>query len=167
LLYLLDANVMITASNSYYALERVPEFWEWLLYMGETGRLKMPVENLEEITNGNDDLASWLSNADHKSAVCLKESVDIDLLQHCTMVGYAPDLTDAEVLTLGNDPFLIAYAMANPAARVVVTTEVSKPSRQRANRHIPDVCNSLGVKWIDSFALLRALNFSTGWKANR
>lgn len=30
MLYLLDANVLIAAKNSYYAFDRVPEFWEWL-----------------------------------------------------------------------------------------------------------------------------------------
>ncbi|ALA19599.1 DNA-binding protein [Chelatococcus sp. CO-6] len=155
---------MITANNSYYPLDRVPEFWEWLVHMGNAGHLKMPIENLEEITNGTDDLADWLKAPEHKEAICLDESVDITLLQQCTAHGYAPDLNDTEVVKLGKDPFLIAYAMAAPQARCVVTTEVSKPSLMRANRHVPDVCNTLGIQWINSFGLLRALDFSTGWK---
>lgn len=50
---------------------------------------------------------------------------------------------------IGRDPFLIAYASVS-ADRVVVTKEVSKPSKQGANRKIPDVCNDLGVKCISS-----------------
>ena len=30
LLYLLDANVLITANRDYYSVKRVPEFWAWL-----------------------------------------------------------------------------------------------------------------------------------------
>ena len=34
MLYLLDASVLITAYNSYYPIDRVPEYWEWLVHMG-------------------------------------------------------------------------------------------------------------------------------------
>ena len=30
MLYLLDANVLITANNLYYPIDSVPEYWEWL-----------------------------------------------------------------------------------------------------------------------------------------
>ncbi|MFQ5673075.1 MAG: DUF4411 family protein, partial [Nitrospinales bacterium] len=66
----------------------------------------------------------------------------------------------------GCDSFLIAYALASKKGRCVVTTEVSKPNRQRANRHVPDVCDELGVAWCDTFEFLRALNFSTNWEAD-
>ena len=32
MLFLLDASVLITANNTYYPIERVPEFWEWLAH---------------------------------------------------------------------------------------------------------------------------------------
>lgn len=142
------------------------QFWEWLLHMGNEGNLKMPLENLEEITNGTDDLAVWLRNSERTASLCLDEPTDLGRVQHCLNVGYAPDLDDAEIEKVARDPFLIAAALAAPHDRTVVTTEVSKPTRTRANRHLPDVCNSLGVLCCDSFAMLRALNFSTGWKAN-
>jgi len=37
MLYLLDANVRITASNLYYPLEAVPEFWDRLAHQGAEG----------------------------------------------------------------------------------------------------------------------------------
>jgi hypothetical protein len=78
--------------------------------------------------------------------------------------GYAPDLTDDEVEKIGRDPFLISYALAFLDQRCIVTTEVSKPKRVRGNRHIPDVCATMGVQCIDSFQLLRALDFRTSWQ---
>lgn len=33
-LYLLDANILITAANTYYGITRVPEFWSWLEHQG-------------------------------------------------------------------------------------------------------------------------------------
>lgn len=32
MLYLLDANELITAHNLYYPIDVVPEFWEWLKF---------------------------------------------------------------------------------------------------------------------------------------
>ena len=57
------------------------------------------------------------------------------------------------------DPFLVAAAMATPD-RIIVTREVSKPKRQRANRKVPDICNVFGVPVITDFQLYRVLNFS-------
>ena len=50
-LYLLDANVLIDANRDYYPIERVPEFWDWLVEMGELGRVKIPLEIYEEIVS--------------------------------------------------------------------------------------------------------------------
>jgi hypothetical protein len=167
LLYLLDANVLITANRQYYPLLRVPEFWDWLVYNGAAGQLKIPQEIVEEVTGGSDDLAEWLVDGDVRAALQLDEEVDVDLLQSVIARGYAPDLTDDELEMVGRDPFLVAYALLDCGGRRVVTTEVSKPSRQRANRHIPDVCRSLGVASINSFDLLAELDFSTSWRARQ
>ncbi len=48
-LYLLDACVLIDANRDYYPIERVPEFWEWLLEMGKLDRIKIPQEFYEEV----------------------------------------------------------------------------------------------------------------------
>lgn len=165
MLHLIDANVLITADSKYYPLERVPEFWEWLLHTASQGSVKMPTEMVEEIKAGDDALAEWLSDREHLETLRLEEDVDVGLLQRVIAEGYAPDLDDTELVRVGQDPFLISYALKDVTARCVVTTEVSKPSRQRANRHVPDVCNRFGVRWMDSFELVRTMNFSTNWRA--
>jgi len=60
--YLLDANVLIDANRDYYLINRVPEFWEWLIHMGGLGRVKIPIEVYKEITNGKDELSQWAKN---------------------------------------------------------------------------------------------------------
>lgn len=52
-LYLFDANVLITASNMYYPLDGVPEFWDWIDHEASSGRIKLPVEVLEEVLAGS------------------------------------------------------------------------------------------------------------------
>lgn len=164
LLHLLDANVLITAHRNYYPIDRVPEFWEWLLHHGTEGNLKMPLEIVDEICSGTDDLADWLSDRDHIHAIQLDEEVDAGFVQQVIAEGYASDLNDIEIETVGRDPFLIAYAIQDVARRCVVTTEVSATRRQRANRKIPDICHQFGIGCHDSFGLIRNLDFSTSWR---
>ena len=78
--------------------------------------------------------------------------------------GYAPDLNEAELEKLGRDPFLIAYALKDPTHRWIVTTEVSKPSKERANRKVPDVAKGFGITPLDPFQFTRELDFTTSWR---
>ena len=165
MLYLLDANVLIDANRDYYPLERVPEFWEWLENGGMNGQVKIPLEVYEEVSDGNDELAQWVKQESIKTALLLQEEVDVSLVSYATDQGYASDLTDDEIVKIGRDPFLIAYALKDYASRCIVTTEVSKPRRQRGNRHLPDVSAGLGVECCNTFEFVRALNFSTKWNS--
>jgi hypothetical protein len=166
-LFLLDANVLITANSTYYPLDQVPEFWGWVHHQAESNRLKIPREIMEEIKAGrkdDDPLLDWICIPEIESALLLDELVDVALVQHVVSTGYAADLSDDEVEKIGRAPFLIAYALADPAERTVVTTEVSRPSAQRVNRKVLDVCQNLGAINCGPFALNRALGFRTGWR---
>lgn len=164
MLYLLDANVLIDSNRDYYPIERVPEFWEWLAYVGEQGFVKIPIEVYEEIKVGHDSLATWVKEDSIENALLLKENADVSIVSNVIDNGYAPDLTDIEIEKIGRDPFLVAYGLVSKNDRCVVTTEVSKPSTQRANRRIPDVCTQLGIQSCNTFAFVRTLNFATNWK---
>ncbi|HTS25518.1 MAG TPA: DUF4411 family protein [Bryobacteraceae bacterium] len=165
MLHLFDANVLITASNTYYPIDQIPEFWDWIDHQAANDRIKLPVEILEEVLAGSkkeDPLLAWMT--DHKDVLRLKETVDPTLVNKVVTEGYAPDLTDDELEEIGRDPFLIAYALAQPNDRCVVTVEVSAPGKQRQNRRVPDVCNTFGVKCQNPFQVYRSLGFSTSWK---
>ncbi|KKB60964.1 DNA-binding protein [Robbsia andropogonis] len=165
-LYLLDANVLIDAHNLYYPLDMVPEFWEWLLHMASMKRVAMPLETYEEVRGGNnakkDLFNEWVSDEKVKNQLVLQEEFQ-SIALHKVMNAYAPDLTDSEVEQVGRDPFLIAYALTAPNYRVVVSNEVSKPSKTRANRKVPDVCRDVGVACCAAFSMLRTLEFRTDW----
>ena len=162
MLYLLDANVLITANHTYYPLDRVPEFWDWLVDCANQGYVKLPVEMYEEIDKGDDDLRRWVRG--NRAALLLDEEVDAGMVEEVTVSGYAPDLDDEEVERVGADPFLIAHAFRERQQRVVVTTEVSKARLRRANRRIPDVCRDLRVHCCTIFEFIKALDFTTGWR---
>lgn len=160
-LYLLDANVIIRAHEDYYPVDRIPQFWAWLLDMAAVNAIKMPRLIFNEITPSAGPLAEWIKQPRVKDAMILDEAVDAARVQHVLEHGYAPDLNDVEIEEIGKDPFLVAAALAAPD-RIVVTREVSKPSKIRANRHLPDVCAGFGVPVITDFALYRVLKFSIG-----
>ena len=167
MLYLLDANVLIDANRDYYPIRRIPEFWEWLMFQGEQDLVKIPIEVFEELSNGNDELTAWIKITAVKHSLLFTEQVDVPFVSKVVNEGYSMNLTDDEVMKLGRDPFLIAYALKSSIDRIVVTTEASKPGRIGANRHVSDVCKLLGVKWCHTFQFIRALNFSTDWKTSR
>ncbi len=168
-LYLLDACVLIDANRDYYPIERVPEFWDWMLEMGRLGRIKIPLEFYEEVIfprpqkDKEDPLVEWLKT--YNETLVLDEEASVELVARVTEQGYASDLTDEEVVKMGRDPFLVAYALVDIQERSVVTTENSRPSRRRANRKLPDVCNDFNVRCINTFTLIQELDFRTGWRA--
>ena len=99
-----------------------------------------------------------------REALLLDETVLPEAVQHVIDNGYAPDLNDVELERVGRDPFLVAYALTAPAERCVVSNETSAPGRQRANRKLPDVCRGLGGTCCNTFAFVRALDFTAGWR---
>jgi hypothetical protein len=160
LLYLLDANVLIRAHEDYYGIDQVPQFWDWLLEVAKADQVKMPFEIYQEIAISNGPLCSWITVAATKKALILDEEVDQDLVERVLNDGHGSNLNDSDLEKVGQDPFLVDYALA-VAGRVVVTKEVSRPSKQRANRKVPDVCSDLGVTWMKDFDFYKALNFRT------
>ncbi|WP_343638151.1 DUF4411 family protein [Roseateles sp.] len=168
MLYLLDASVLITAHHHYYPVDRVPEYWEWLTFMGQQGKVKLPFEIFDEIKEGPADaekdlLFAWLQLKATKDSLLLSDEVDPTLVQKVISEGYASDLTDDQVEYIGRDPFLIAHAMA-ANERCVVTVENSEPKKQRQNRKIPDVCKTFKQPCCGPFAFNKALGFRTSWK---
>ena len=156
-LYILDANVLIRAHEDYYPVDRIPQFWVWLLEMAASDTIKMPRVIFDEVGPSPGPLADWLKRQDVKDALVLNERPTG--VQQVIAKGYAPDLNDVEIEKLGKDPFLIAAALAGPD-RVVVSKEVSKPSATRANRKVPDVCKIFGVMSITDFRLYSILKFT-------
>ena len=170
MLYLLDANTLIDAKRDYYPITRIPEFWEWLIYQGNQGNIKIPIEVYEEFSdtkdeNGEkDELADWAYQKEVKEALRFNEEAEQDLVARITYGGYVANPTDDELQKIGRDPFLISYALKDIKNRCIVTTESSRPSRQGANRHIPDVCRFFNIRCINNFQMIREMDFSTNWK---
>jgi hypothetical protein len=159
MLYLLDANVMIRAHEDYYPIDRIPQFWVWLVAQATKGIVKTPYEIYHEIEVSKGQLRDWLTDSANSKVMILDQKIDPVILNKVLTGGYAPDLDDSEIEEIGQDPFLIGYAVMNAPEVAVVTKEVSAPSKQRANRRIPDVCRIFGIRCISDFEFYRELGF--------
>lgn len=169
MIYLLDANVLITAQNVRYPVDVFPVFWDWLEYQIAQGIVKTPAEIFDEIKDGGTDeeqdaLYAWIQRPHLKDALILDEAPNATLVQEVMGESYSP-LNDVQLIGVGKDPFLVAYGKAAPDERCVVTYEVSSPDAAPQNRKIPDACTIAGVQCCDPLKMLRELGFTSGWSA--
>jgi len=159
--FLLDANVFIQAYRRYYAFEICPGFWTALVEQHGRGRVFSLRRVRDELDRGTDDLAKWARS--ELPDICFSKTDDSD-----TMAAFAEAqrwvdrqpryLAEAktEFATVA-DGWLPAYARSR--SLVVVTHELPDAASKKTVM-IPDVCNALGVKWIDTFDMLRELGVS-------
>ena len=96
-LYLIDANVLITANNSYYPRDRIPQFWDWLSDKASQGLVKMSWEIYEEIEKGKGPVKNWLVQEHVREALILEEDVNADSFNKVLNKGYGENLTDVEL----------------------------------------------------------------------
>jgi hypothetical protein len=157
--FLLDANVLICCFHDYYPIDRIPEYWDWLAFQGEIGIVKIPPAIWDEAQEQENQLAQWLRDS-RDSLLLVGENLDLRLPE--VLAAYGGTLTEVELERLGADPFLIAAALQLGAT--VVTKEGSKPTAQRANRRIPDICNDLRITCITDHMMIRQLDFRTSWR---
>ena len=153
--YCLDANVLIQAWQKYYSPKFCPSYWDVLNGLGSQGRIFLAEEVFNEITRTEDDLSEWLKaskipvkNIDEKVTKCLQDIYAKDPT-HKTLV----DNTKARSLA---DPWVIAHAISDGAIVVTKEEKVTAPNSNRIK--IPNVCDNMGVTWINDFEFISALN---------
>jgi len=163
-LFLLDTDVLIAAKNLYYPIDRVPQFWVWILNNASHEHIKIPSRVIDEILRGNDELSQWVKT--NRVVLELDEEVDAQDWSETLTNGYGYRSIGAaqqDLVEQRADPFLIAHALFDTSVRRVVTLETvtTAPSNLPSpiNRKIPTVCDVLGVEHLDTFKLIRELDF--------
>ena len=155
--YVLDANVFIEAARRYYAFDLVPRFWTTLEQLAQDGRVRSVDHVSRELARGHDRLAEWASG-EFTDAFASTDGADV-LAEFRSIMGWVTaqgQFTDAakEQFARGADGWLVAYAKA--MGYVVVTQEqISADVRRRVP--IPNVCMAFGVRYVDTFEMLREL----------
>ena len=166
MLYLLDTSVLIEAKNFYYEIDRIPHFWFWILHHARQGAVKIPTAVLTEIRRGYDDdpLLEWVDS--HRDDLELSPGAIDAVLARTLTEGYgfaAQALANEALPGLGADPFLIASALEQEGDCSVVTLEKGSITPANlplpARRKIPLVCHRLRIRSLDTFDLIRELDF--------
>lgn len=172
MLYLLDANVLITAHDDYYPIDRIPQFWDWIIYHAARGLVQMPFEILAEVkagqpkrdaANQDDELFRWLRKNNHEKDLLLDATADLVAVNRVFREGYEllqPSLD--ELNKVRKDPLLISYALSRKSTTIVTLEakqENATDAMKRHKRKIPFVCRKLGIRCIDTFDLIRELDF--------
>lgn len=64
-MYLLDANVFITAKNLHYGFDFAPGFWDWLDQEHSNERVRSTEQVRHELLAGSDKLGDWAKHLLH------------------------------------------------------------------------------------------------------
>ena len=158
--FLIDANVLIAAHRSYYAFDICPGFWEAVKSGHAAGRIFSIQHIKAELEKGKDALTDWINKElpqeffinDSSAAIAkefgpMMEWVKAGNFHPSAMAKFA---TDA-------DGWLVAAA--KQTGHYLVTHETRKPEA-KASVPMPNLCDEFGVRYCNSFDMLRFLGRS-------
>ena len=155
LIYCLDANVLIQAWQKYYSPNFCPDYWKILNELGKQEKIFLPEEVKDEIVRTDDDLAKWLKSSSipvHKPdeivISCWQKILKADPM-HKLLVDNIKGRSLA-------DPWVISHAMKMNA--IVVTKENKETALNTKRIKIPNVCDNMGVRWINDFEFIQELD---------
>lgn len=153
--YCLDANVLIQAWQKYYNPKFCPDYWEILIQLGNQRRIFIPEMVFEEIVRTEDDLSKWLKQS--KIPITkISGPVTIYLQRIYSFNPIHKNLVDNTKARSLADPRVIAHALHEKA---IVVTKEEKVTAISSNRiKIPNVCDNMGIRWINDFQFIDELN---------
>lgn len=165
-LYLLDANVFIEAHRRYYTFDICPGFWEWLSHRSTRSDIVSIDRVKTELVEYGDALSDWAKSA---PAELFAQTGERNVVDSYTQVmewvkqnsQFQPQAK--RKFASGADGWLIAYARVHD--NVLVTHEAYEPDAKREVK-IPNVCKEFGVRYMDTFEMLRQLQVRFNWSAS-
>ena len=162
-LFVLDANVFITAYRSYYAFDLCPGFWDCLLHYFNEGRILSIDRVRDELVGNVDELSNWVKDLPEGLFVPSLQEPVTDAYREVISWVYANDQFSGQAkdeFSRGADGWLIAYGIAHDH-RLVTLEAYQQNVRRRVP--IPNVCERFGIEHVDTFGMLRELDARFGW----
>ena len=157
--YCLDANVLIQAWQKYYNPKFCPDYWNILIELGNQNIIFIPELVYEEIVRTDDDLSRWLKTSGIPIRK-ISEAVTISLQKIYSHNPIHVNLVDNTKARSLADPWVIAHAIDEKAT---VVTKEEKVTAFGSNRiKIPNVCDNMGIRWINDFDFIseQGISFS-------
>ena len=157
--YWLDSNVFIEGFKGPYAFDIAPRFWDLIDEMIDGGRLSCPVRVYDELQDVQDDLARWVQ--ERRQSGLFVEPGPVVQEEFRAIAAYVmqryPDNQARRRFLDRADPWVIAHARATGSSVVTLEPTVSRTSQQVK---IPNVCDRLNVRWVNTYNMLRELGVS-------
>lgn len=162
--YLLDANVFIQAKNQYYAFNICPGFWESLLGAFDNGDICTIVQVRPELEVGKDEIAAWIKGRVPERFFQETNAPEVvtrfrEVMQWVQNNDQFFESAKNDFAT-GADGWLIAYAAVHNM--LLVTQEQLRPE-QRSRVPLPNVARHFGVRFVNTFEMLKAVNIQFVW----
>ncbi len=159
--YVLDSNFFIEAHRNHYPLDVAIGFWNKVRQLAKEGRIISIDKVKKELYDKNDALEDWCRHNLPKDFF-KDTSVVMDAYAQVTAwavskSGHYLQQALNEFLNADEaDAFLVAYCLADPLNRFVVTQEISEPNRKNKVK-IPDACLALNVPFVNMIGMFRQL----------
>jgi len=139
--YVLDTSFFITAWRIWYRPAVFPSLWTRLDELIEDGTVCSSEEVRRELEAKDDELHAW---AKSRPALFLPTNGTCWDASRAIVKEY-PELLKNKPTRNGADPFVIATARLH-SLKVVTNENLSSSAK---NPHIPDICEGLGIGWLD------------------
>jgi hypothetical protein len=159
--YLVDSNFFIQAHRATYPIDVVPGFWTAVKRLADSGEIISIDKVKKEIYSQNDALTNWckanLSDTFyHDTTTVMGEYGIVSKWANSKSSHYLPNAINEFLSADEADAYLVAYALADAANRIIITHERSEPNGKKKIK-IPEPCDKLGVIYLNTIDMFRRL----------
>lgn len=159
--YVVDSNFFIEAHRMSYPMDVANSYWSKVSQLAIEGKIISIDKVKDEIYDRNDALEYWCKA--NLPEDFFKDSSDV-MNEYSNVVSWAISRRDHYLAKALNefleadeaDAFIIAYALAEPQNRIIVTQEISQPEMKKRIK-IPEPCVALGVQFVNVMGMFRQL----------
>ena len=167
--FLLDSNIFMTPSRSYYSFDFAQGFWRQMRTAIHSGNVFILDVIYKEITKGNDKLAEWLKNTIDNNNSCKIRVQDEEIIKEYSKIqNYISTCNLYQQQAISEwakreiaDPWLIATAIAKNCTIITFEIHGNPQSQQKAKKiKILDIADYFRVSYHDLFYFMRKMKFS-------
>lgn len=160
-IYVVDSNFFIQAHRVNYPLDVAFSFWNKVKQLAEEGKIISIDKVKNEIYDKNDALEEWCranlpEDFFKESSEVMAAYGQVSAWAISRSYHYMPNALNEFLDADEADAFIVAYALANPNNRIVVTQEISEPNRKNKIK-IPEACIALNVQFVNTMDMFRRL----------
>lgn len=156
MVFLFDADALITPNNTWYSIEYCPAYWELLLRANTEGNAISIEKVYEEVTAQDDQVAEWAKRNKYFFIRLDSETLEMNKIVTDYVNRLPPpiDGTAKRDFFKGADTLLISYAIEHKCTLVTCEKEVDKACK---TVKIPNVCKHFNVRSMHPMQFVREL----------